>query len=288
MNTQLTKLILSTITALTIVACGGTGVGIGLAGIGGSGFIASGSISGFGSVFVNGVEYETDSATFNVDGVSGTQDDLAIGMIVQITGTINEDGVTGTATSIVFDEELQGEVSALTPPDVDGIARSFTVLGTNVIINSSSTSFDISDNVPTNTPFGFSDIANNNNVEISGFFDTTGSLIATRVELEDQAFDTNSTIEFKGLISSLSGTTFNIGSLVIDASSAMLEDLPNGLANGQFVEVKGTLDAGTITANIVEGEESSVEDTDEFELEGLITDHVSDSDFKISGVIERE
>jgi hypothetical protein len=284
MNTQLTKLILSTITALTIVACGGTGVGTGLAGIGGSGFIASGSISGFGSVFVNGVEYETDSATFNVDGVSGTQDDLAIGMIVQVTGTINEDGVTGTATSIVFDEELQGEVSALTPPDVDGIARSFTVLGTNVIINSSSTSFDISDNVPTNTPFGFSDIANNNNVEISGFFDTTGSLIATRVELEDQAFDTNSIIEFKGIISSLSGTTFNIGSLVIDASSAMLEDLPNGLANGQFVEVKGTLDAGTITANIVEGEESSVEDTDEFELEGLITDHVSDSDFKISGV----
>ena len=284
MNIQLTKIILSTITAVTIVACGGSGVGVGLAGIGGSGFIASGSISGFGSVFVNGVKYETGSATFDVDGVSGTQDDLAIGMIVQVSGTINDDGVTGIATNIVFDDELQGKVTALTPPDVDGITRSFMVLGTNVIINSSSTSFDISDNVPTNTPFGFSDIANNNNVEISGFFNTTGNLIATRVELEDQTFDTNSIIELKGIISFLSGTTFNIGTLVIDASTAMLEDLPNGLADGQLVEIRGTLNAGTITADIVEGEESSVEDTDEFELEGIITNHVNNSNFKISGV----
>ena len=225
----------------------GSGIGLGLAGIGGSGFISSGSISGFGSVFVNGVEFETGSATFDIEGSSGTQDDLAIGMIVQVDGTINNDGVTGTATSIRFDDELQGPVTGLTAPDADGITRSFTVLGINVIIDSSSTTFDLSGNVAANTPFDFSTIADNNNVEISGFFDTNGNLVATRVELKDITFDTNSIIEVKGSISDLSGTTFKLVNLIVDATTAIIDDLPNGLIDGQLVEVKGTFDTGTNT-----------------------------------------
>jgi len=289
MNTQLTKIILSTITALTIVACGGSGVGVGLAGIGGSGFIASGSISGFGSVFVNGVEYETDSATFDVDGDSGTQDDLAIGMIVQVSGSINDDGVTGTATSISFDEELQGPVSAVGAPDADGIKRTVTILGLTVVIDSSSTTFDIdNDNIPANTVFDFDTIVVDNNVEVSGFFDTSGDLHATRIELKDITFDTSSIIEVEGMITGLSGTTFNLnnfGSLMIDAAAASLDDLPNGLEDGQRVEVKGTLAGLILTATKVEGEDNSADDTDEFELEGIITDYVDDSNFKIGEIM---
>lgn len=292
MNTRLTKMILSMVTALTIVACGGSGVGIGLAGIGGSGFIASGSISGFGSVFVNGVEYETDSATFDVDGDSGTQDDLAIGMIVQVNGTINDDGVTGTATSISFDEELQGPVSAVGAPDADGIKRSLTILGLTVIIDSSSTTFDIdNDSIPANTVFDFDTIAVNNNVEVSGFFDTNGDLQATRIELKDIAFDPSNVIEVEGIITGLRGTTFsleNFGSLMINAATASFDDLPNGLEDGQLVEVKGSLDAGvtTITATRVEGEDNSADDTDEFELEGIITEYdVDTTTFKIGEIM---
>lgn len=282
MNKQLTT-ILSIVITLSVVACGGSG-SIGFSGIGGSGFISSGSISGFGSVFVNGVEFETDNASFDVDGVSGTQDDLAIGMIVRVSGTINSDGVTGTATSISFDDELQGPVTALTAPDVDGITRSFTVLGSNVIIDSGSTTFDISDNVPANTSFGFSTISDNNNVEISGFFNSSGDLVATRVELKDILFDISSIIEVKGTISLLSGTTFNLGSLVVDASSATIDDLLNGLVDGELVEVKGTLNAGTVIASKVEGKDTSIDDSNEFELEGIVTDYIDDSTFKISGI----
>ena len=292
MNTQLTKIILSMVTALTIVACGGSGVGIGLAGIGGSGFIASGSISGFGSVFVNGVEYETDSATFDVDGDSGTQDDLAIGMIVQVSGTINDDGVTGTATSISFDEELQGPVSAVGAADADGIKRSLTILGLTVIIDSSSTTFDIdNDSIPANTVFDFDTIALKNNVEVSGFFDTNGNLQATRIELKDIDFDPSNVIEVEGIITGLSGTTFsldNFGSLMINAVAASLDDLPNGLEDGQLVEVKGNLDAGetTLTATKVEGEDNSADDTDEFELEGIITEYDANTiTFKIGEIM---
>ncbi|MBL4711767.1 MAG: hypothetical protein JKX75_04610 [Gammaproteobacteria bacterium] len=285
MNTYIIKTVLSLCVLLIVAACGGSG-GIGFAGIGGSGYISSGSVSGFGSVFVNGVEYETGSAIFDIDGSDGTEGDLAIGMIVQVNGTINSDGVTGTATSISYDDELQGAVTDITDLnlDPDFLMRSFTVLGTNVIINSGTTTYDVSDDVPANTLFGFTEIADNNNVEISGFFNVNGDLIATRVELKEITFDANSIVEIKGIISFLVNTTFKIGSLNIDASSATLDDLPNGLIDGQLVEVKGTFNSGDITASQVEGEDSSVEDTDEFELEGLITAYVDDSDFKISGI----
>ncbi|MCK4834313.1 MAG: hypothetical protein KAT12_06030 [Gammaproteobacteria bacterium] len=285
MNTLITKCTLAAATALTVIACSPGGVG--LAGIGGSGYVSSGSVSGFGSVFVNGVEFETDSATFDVDGVSGTQDDLAIGMVVRVNGTINDDGVTGTATNISFDEELQGPVSSVGTPDADGIKRTLTVLGVNVIVDSSSTTFDIdSDSVPPATIFDFDNIAVNNNVEVSGFYDTNGDIQATRVELKNEIFDTSSIVEVEGTVSELNNNTFKLGNLNVDATAATFDDLPNGLADGQIVEVEGTLDLTltNITAIKVEGEDNTADDTDEFELEGIITDYVDSSNFKIGDI----
>ena len=286
MNT-LSKIILSIIITLSISSCTSSDDNVS-AGIGGSGRVASGSITGFGSIFVNGVEFETDSATFNVDGDSGTQDDLAIGMIVNVNGSINDDGITGIATHVDFDDQLQGPVTLLSEIDADGVSRTFSILGINVIINSTTTVFDISgkSNIPVNTVFDFDTIANNNNVEINGFFDSSNNLLATRMELKNISFDANSIVEIKGIISSLIGTTFNIGGLIIDASSATLDDLPNGLVTGVFVEAKGTYNSNTntLTATKVEAEDDGFDDTDEFEVEGLITDYVNDSNFKINGI----
>jgi len=104
--------------------------------------------------------------------------------------------------------------------------------------------------------------------------------------LKDITFDTNSIIEIKGTISALSSSTFSIGGLRVDATSATLDDLPNGLLDGISVEVKGTYDTSTntVTASRVEAEDDSTNDTDEFELEGIITDYVDDSNFKIDGI----
>jgi hypothetical protein len=286
MKTLLIKSTLATAIALSIAACTPAD-NEGVAGIGGSGYVSSGSVTGFGSVFVNGVEFETDNSTFDVDGnPDGTQDDLAIGMIVQVSGSINADGITGDATSITYDDQLQGPVTGLTAPDLDGITRSFMVLGTNVIIDSGSTSFDLDSDLPASTVFDFDTISEDNNVEVSGFFDSSGNLVATRVELKDIKFDTDSIVEIKGTIAGLSGTTFNLGSLMVDASTATLDDLPNGLEDGLFVEVKGKLNTGltTLMASSIEAEDGSVEDSDEFELEGIITDYISDSSFKVNGI----
>jgi len=282
MNNQITKTTLAAAIALTVVACGPSGSG-GLAGIGGSGYVSSGSVTGFGSVFVNGVEFETDSATFDVDGVPGTQDDLAIGMIVKVSGSIDDGGIRGTATSISFDDELQGPVTDIQPIGNDGIKQSFIVLRTKVIIDSGSTTFDGLD---------FGTIRNNNNVEVSGFFDSQGIIQATRVELKDLDFVENSSIvEVKGVIKNLSSTSFNlgddVGSLNVDASQAEIEDLPNGLVNDQLVEVKGTYvkASNTISATEVEAEDDSIDDTDEFELEGIISGYVDKNTiFKIGDI----
>jgi hypothetical protein len=291
MNIQLTKSTLSAAIALSIVACSGTDGG-GIAGIGGSGFISSGSVTGFGSVFVNGVEFETSGTVFDIDDSgSGSQDDLAIGMVVTVNGTVNADGITGTATSISFDDQLQGPVSGLSGPDPDGENQTFIILGTTVRINAINTVFDVSGNLPPATPFNFDLIANGNNVEVSGFFNTSGELVATRVELKATSFSASNVVELKGAVSGFTDfsapfTLAGLTGISINASTATIDDLPNGLSNGVAVEVKGTcsdISCSTLSATRVEGQ-NGFDDADKISVEGLITDFVSSSDFKINGI----
>lgn len=291
MNSLLTKSALSATIAFTLVACGGVGGGSGgIAGIGGSGFTSTGSVTGFGSVFVNGVEFETSDTVFDIDDSgTGSQADLAVGMIVTVDGTVNADGVTGTATSISFDDQLQGPVNAITAvlADPDEENRSFTTLGTAVSINRFNTSFDVSSTV--NAPnFNFDTIKNDDHVEISGFFNDAGELIATRVELKAKTFRTSDIVELKGTIFGLVNTSFSVSGIIVDASSVdAIDNLPGGLVEGASVEVKGkcsTTVCSTIIADRVEGQ-SGFDDADKISVEGLITDFTNiSSNFKINGI----
>jgi hypothetical protein len=92
--------------------------------------VAVGPITGFGSVIVNGVTYDTDAAEFTSDGVVVTQDDLKAGQYVLVQGTIDDNDTTGTASSVTFDDNVEGPVSS-----VDSVAGSFVVLGQTVLIN---------------------------------------------------------------------------------------------------------------------------------------------------------
>ena len=292
MNKLLTKSTLSAAIALTLVACGdGAGGGGGVAGIGGSGFISSGSVTGFGSVFVNGVEFETSGTVFDIDDSgSGSQDDLAVGMVVTVNGTVNDDGLTGNATSISFDDQLQGPISSVSAPDLDGDNRTITVLGKTIHISAIDTAFDVT-GLLTGTAFDFDLIAAGNNVEISGFFNAAGDLVATRVELKATAFSTSNIVELKGTVSDFSDisapfTLTGLTGINIDASAAAIDDLANGLSNGIAVEVKGSCtdaSCSTLDATRVEGQ-SGFDDADKISVEGLVTDFVSSSDFKINGI----
>ena len=107
-------------TALRAVIAGG--------GIGGTGIISSGTVSAHGSIFVNGIRFETDEAEIIIDGRVAREDELGLGMVVLVTGTINEDGVTGVAQRVVYDEEVQGPINAITT-GADGDTLLLDVLG---------------------------------------------------------------------------------------------------------------------------------------------------------------
>jgi len=274
------KLIMTALLAGMIAACSSGGGGF--AGIGGSGYISSGSVSGFGSVFVNGVKFETDSAIFEVEDASGSQQDLRIGMVVQVSGTINPDGISGTATGIRYGDQLEGPVAAIAGSSVieenaDQTEKSFRVLGANVIINSVNTVFE-------GSGFDYDSIALNNHLEISGFYDQNSVLHATYVELKATIFNPASIVEIEGVIENLSGTEFTVRNVNVSAGSANISDFDNGLENGAYVEVKGTFANNTINATEVEKEEINyVDDGSEVSIEGYITRYVSASDFDIDG-----
>ena len=205
---------------------GGTNIGGATAGIGRTG-IAVGPISTFGSVVVNGVHFNTDSATFTVNDAAGTQSDLSVGQIVVILGTIDDDGTTGTADSVSFDETVTGPVEAI---DVAG--NQLVVLGQTVLV-SPDTSFD--DDF---SPASLEGVSVGQIVEVSGQIDADGNIVATRIEPKP----VGTQFEVHGTVSNHDATNmrFDINDLDVDYSTAMLDDFPGGqISEDDFVEAKG-------------------------------------------------
>ena len=92
--------------AVTLIAtaCGGGGGG---GGIGGTGMQASfGTITALGSVTVNGVKFDTDSADIVIDDAGGRFSDLRVGMVVRVDGSVSG----ATANTITVDDAVKGFV----------------------------------------------------------------------------------------------------------------------------------------------------------------------------------
>lgn len=290
-----TSLSAAMLAAIGVAACGGGGGdGGNTNAVGGGGSAtttssSSGTITGFGSVFVNGVEFETDEAVFNVDdNPDALESDLDLGMVVTVTGTVNDDGVTGAAEQIEFNHDLEGPISDVPQLDADGLTKTFTVLGTIVIVDTNGTVFD-----DANPGFTFDTVAQLDVVEVSGYLDETEVLHATRIEQRENAtFNPDRTldgVEIKGLVSNLDATqnTFNVRELAVQVTGATDQsDLPGGLAEGIFVEVNGTLSADGTTLTAVKIErEGFDDDAGEVELEGFVTDFVDTSSFSVNGIL---
>jgi len=264
-----------------LTACGGSGSGSGdpTAGIdaGGSPVLAfaRGTISGFGSVIVNGVHYDTSGATISIDGSVGSESDLAVGQVVTVRGTIDDNGTTGDATEVSFEDLVEAPIES-----IDLAAGSFVALGQTVLVTADTT-FEAGI-----VPAGLEGLAVGDVVEVSGFLDANGNIVATYIELEDR-FDE---FEVTGLVQNLdtATSTFEINTLTVDYSAAMLEDFPGGAPeNGQLVEAQGVaLGAnGELLATRVEFKgDDDFANGDNVEIEGFITRFVSASDFDVSGV----
>lgn len=271
------------VVAAGLAACGGGGGSIDDGGGGPTGAIdggglrvVSGPINGFGSVIVNGVHYDTAAAEIIVDGQPATEADLEVGQVVVVSAT--DDNGSLSAERVVYDENVEGPIESI---DLSG--STLVVLGQTVVVNGG-TSFD--DDVPGRAIEG---LAAGDFIEVSGYVDSSGRIVATRIELEDGSDD----LEVTGLVSNLDAAafTFEINDLVVDYSQATLEDFDGGaISEGDLVEAEGDQLGGNgeLIALRVERKggvfDDDLDDDAEVEIEGLVTRFVSATDFDVSGV----
>ena len=274
---------------MLLAACGGGGGGggttVGGGGIGGTG--AVGTVSAIGSVTVNGVTYSCVGATVtNDDGTvdQGPGDNciaardagrLSVGSVVVVAGSKDASG-NFTATTVNISNNVFGPATNIS---VQGL--SFTVLNQRIFVDDA-TRFEIGTAQSTG-PAGLTALAAqpvNTTVEVSGFRNTSGDILATLVETKTA---TGGEFELKG-IATVSGSTVTIGGVGI-----VLNGPPSLPSNGACVEAKGTWDGtnltltqalrtdddcngGSLSGNLVQAE-----------VEGVINGFVSSSEFDVGG-----
>jgi hypothetical protein len=241
------------------VGSGGTGVTADAAGIG--------AADGLGSIILNGLRYDTDSATFTIEDAT----ELQIGMSARVAGKVDANFTSGVATQVQSAAELRGAAS-----DIDTSAGSFVVMGTVVSIDSATVWADAN---------GLADINLNSIVQVWGLPSAPGALRATRIQIAPTLTDPLVT----GTVQNLNtvGKTFTLGQLTINFSSAAFTGMnASSLANGIIVRARGTVApvAGVLTATTVQGWYAiPVSDGIAVQLAGVITDFASRSSFKVLG-----
>jgi len=234
----------------------------------------TGVITGFGSVFINGVEYETDSAEVSTDDDdSASESDLQVGMIVTLSGSVNDDGTTGSANAIHYSEQIKGPLES-----IDLAASSLIILGQTVVFDEL-TSLD---------NFILEDLLPGNCLEISGFLNADNNLYATRIEKEDDSCQLK--VEGKITLLDTDANTFNLEEIVINYGTAEFIDFVTAdLANDLQVKVKGDLsslidDVFTISQIKLISPEEDHDDGDRRHLEGIITSFDSTTSFIVNGI----
>jgi hypothetical protein len=258
---------------------GGGGATTGTGGTASGTAASSGTVTGFGSIYVNGKKFESNDVEVRRDDGSvercsistdlSSRCGLKEGMTVKVSGTFN--GSSRSASTITQGDTVEGPITT-----VDVANSKFDVLGQTVIVDNT-TRFDSGVNLGNLLPGQF--------VEVSGFVKSDGTVAASFIERKSGVGGCSVALlcEVKGTVKGHNAVTatFQIGGLtVVYDNTTIIGDMPvpsGSNWNDRFVEVKGTnfiIDAGvpTLTATKVEPENQGAGNAfDEFEVEGFVT-----------------
>jgi hypothetical protein len=257
------------------VSASGSGSGSGSA-------AASGTITDFGSMFVNGKQFETNDVSVVQDGQSkrcriSRADTCGFkrGMTVSVAGSFN--GNQHTANSIEQEDAVEGLVQSVA---ADGM--SLVVMGQTVLVDDTAI---IDHDIPGQNILNL--VPGTDHVEVNGHIRPGGVIHATFIERKLAGV----TPEVRGYVSahSAGASTLRIGNLTVNYAGANINDMPVPSGNNWdtlFVEVKGTtFDPATTTliATKVEPERKGIasNNVDEFEVEGIVTQVLGLGDFFI-------
>jgi hypothetical protein len=197
----------------------GSGVGSGGTGVSTADASGVGGVDGVGSIIVNGVRYNTDTAVLNVEDASALQ----LGMSAKVTGPFSADFTSGVARRVDSAADLRGAVSS-----VDLAQGSFVILGTTVTTDDATVWADST---------GLAAIPPGSTLQVWGLPGAPGVLRATRVEQRGPSAPI-----LTGTVQNLDPArrTFTIGAFTVDYGTAVLSGSLDGgpLADGTLVRVR--------------------------------------------------
>ncbi len=232
---------------------------------------AQGTITGFGDLRVNGVRYDTGSASVMLDEHPGTLSDLKIGHVVTLSGWIGTTGFSGQAMMIRMHSRLIGPVQT-----IDVANARMTAMGQTIRLGSQT-------NYPANIdPATLDGLEPGDRIRVSGYADAAGNVRATRVEMAGAGLPLQVVGKVSGLDSA--NLVFDINQLTIDYGNAAVIDLPGGSpANGMTIRVIGTFSNNLFVAEqLLSGPALSGNVGQRVQLGGLVTRFASLADFDVN------
>jgi hypothetical protein len=237
------------------------------AGIQGSGFRSMAAVGRVlqvkGDFVVNGVTYSTHGANVSVDGQAGALNQLQPGDVVTITGSVSNDGTTAIADEIAYVGDVRGVITATNPQ-----SRTLTVMDQTVRLTDDTVVDDAAA------------LTVGSAVEISGFANSAGELIASRVEAQPHLHKG----QVRGPVAALdaNGHTFMINSLLVDYDKAHVD---GALANGRIVvvESKSESSSGVLVAMKVAVSSALGATGEQGDVQGIITSFASAAEFAVNG-----
>ena len=186
---------------------------------------ARGAVSKFGSVYVNGIHFNTDSARFYRDGVEIAEETLKQGMVVYVEGTRGASSDEATADEVHFDYLLQGRIERIST--LKSNERQIHMLGHKVVLSEDAMlAIDL-----------FDALKEGDVIAVSGLTEDESTIVATRIE----RIENNNPFETViGHISqySKSEAVIKINSMTVSISGADMR-ADREIAVGDLVKIEG-------------------------------------------------
>ncbi len=245
---------LASAAVLALAACGGGGSGSSTASSSGQATTAatySGAVSGLGSIVVNGVRFSTSGAsTTDAESSGAYARAFALGTTVSVTGDVDDNSATATASSITVHGGVRGAVTAV---DTTSAIKTLTVAGQTITVDAN-TVFEINGSAQTLAGLEALRAAGTTYVEVYVVGDTTSGFLATRVE-QKAAIAEGYAVVGKVVANSLdtAAKTFSLLlrtglTVTVDYSAALLRPTGVTLTEGTAVRVVSNTNPSTLSA----------------------------------------
>lgn len=224
-----------------------------------------GPIEQFGSIYVDGIRFDVSEAEISVNGQIVSDDELHLGMIATVKGSVDQQSNEGTASSVSYSSIIRGAIEVVGHVNFDPIEnedsplpphdqRIVSILGQELVLDRRETYFHDVSNL--SGPFDFDNLASGDVVEVSGFFMGQGRFFASSLIRQD----------FGGML-----TILGVAETSIESPGEGINVPDNGELVVSLDDNQGFFGVGTTTV--------------QFDLEGVTTDlggfadNLTDGDF---------